>query len=154
MEPPRWPEWSGVCDPDPFSLNPQTECGIHSSVMLAIYILAEERTERRREHFQFVIRRFPKKKRGKEKEYFIFAASLGTTLWSGERGEQPRISFRRRRQATKTYKSGQMKRETGREYRMDRGAGRSKGALAELLSPPFGAHETSSTRLGVLRPPL
>ena len=76
----RWPEWSGVCDPDPFSLNPQTECGIHSSVMLAIYILAEEGAERRREHFQFVIRRFPKKKRGKEKEYFIFAASLGTTL--------------------------------------------------------------------------
>ena len=57
--------------------------------MLAIYILAEERTTRReieggreggREHFQFVIRRFPKKKRGEEKEYFIFAASLGTTL--------------------------------------------------------------------------
>ena len=70
----------------------------------------------------------------------------------GGRGEEsapppPRISFRRRRQATKTYKSGQMKRETGREYRMDRGAGRSKGALAELLPPPFGAHETSSTRL-------
>ena len=48
--------------------------------MLAIYILAEEGAEGRREHFQFVIRRFPKKKRGKEKEYFIFAASLGTTL--------------------------------------------------------------------------
>ena len=38
---------SGVCDPDPFSLNPQTECGIHSSVMLAIYILAVERGEKR-----------------------------------------------------------------------------------------------------------
>ena len=55
--------------------------------MLAIYILAGERREGKREreeerggHFQFVIRRFPKKKRGKEKEYFIFAASLGTTL--------------------------------------------------------------------------
>ena len=40
----------------------------------------EGEREREREHFQFVIRRFPKKKRGKEKEYFIFAASLGTTL--------------------------------------------------------------------------
>ena len=78
--PPLSLEWSGVersgvCDPDPFSLNPQTECGIHSSVMLAIYILAEERStrrekerERRREHFQFVIRRFPKKKRGKKEK--------------------------------------------------------------------------------------
>ena len=40
---------------------------------------------------------------------------------------------------------------------MDRGAGRSKGALAELLPPPFGAHETSSTRVRIpsaLRPEL
>ena len=101
---------------------------------------------------------FPEKEERERKGVFYFRRVTRDHFVERREGEEsappPRISFRRRRQATKTYKSGQMKRETGREYRMDRGAGRSKGALAELLPPPFGAHETSSARLGALCPPL
>ena len=101
---------------------------------------------------------FPEKEERERKGVFYFRrVTRDHFVERRERGGEsapPRISFRRRRQATKTYKSGQMKRETGREYRMDRGAGRSNRALAELLPPPFGAHETSSTRLGSLYLPL
>ena len=85
--PPLSLEWSGVCDPDPFSLNPQTECGIHSSVMLAIYILAEEGrggrlwSRERERAFPICNPPFPEKEERERKGvYFIFAASLGTTL--------------------------------------------------------------------------
>lgn len=77
--PPLSLEWSGVersgvCDPDPFSLNPQTECGIHSSVMLAIYILAEERSTRREKEreeegaFPICNPPFPEKEEREERE--------------------------------------------------------------------------------------
>ena len=81
--PPLSLEWSGVersgvCDPDPFSLNPQTECGIHSSVMLAIYILAEERSTRREKEreeegaFPICNPPFPEKEERERKGVFYF----------------------------------------------------------------------------------
>ena len=106
---------------------------------------------RERGHFQFVIRRFPKKKRGKKeaKRSILFLPRHSGPLCSCR---ALRISFRRRRrrrQATKTYKSGQMKRETGREYRMDR---RTDRDLQKRFPEPYSLRTTELLRDSCGRP--
>ena len=89
---------------------------------------------------------FPEKEEGKKRS-ILFSPRHSGPLCKAEREREReralRISFRRRRrrQATKTYKSGQMKRETGREYRTDRRAGRQgcrKGLSPGCSSPRPG----------------